>query len=187
VICTPGVHDALVDALIAQAVRYRPGDGLVPDTLMGPVVNAAQLGTNLDWIARGAAEGGTPVTPATEAEDQFLAPTVFTGIKPTHRIAQEEVFGPVLAVMSADDADHAIDIPFGLSAGVVTNDMRLANHFIDRIQAGIVKVNRPTSGVDPNMPFGGVKGSSTNTFREQGSAATDFYTWTKSVYLGMDN
>jgi aldehyde dehydrogenase (NAD+) len=168
VICTPGVHDALVDALIAQAVRYRPGDGLVPDTLMGPVVNAAQLGTNLDWIARGAAEGGTPVTPATE-----------------------EVFGPVLAVMSADDADHAIDIandiPFGLSAGVVTNDMRLANHFIDRIQAGIVKVNRPTSGVDPNMPFGGVKGSSTNTFREQGSAATDFYTWTKSVYLGMDN
>jgi aldehyde dehydrogenase (NAD+) len=65
--------------------------------------------------------------------------------------------------------------------------MRSANRFIDRIQAGIVKVNRPTSGVDPNVPFGGVKESSTNTYREQGSAATDFYTWTKSVYLGMDH
>ena len=75
---------------------------------------------------------------------------MFTDVKTSHRIAREEVFGPVVAVMHADDVDQAIDIandiPFGLSAGVVTNDMRLANRFIDRIQAGIVKVNRPTSG-----------------------------------------
>jgi acyl-CoA reductase-like NAD-dependent aldehyde dehydrogenase len=190
VICTPGIHDALVDALVAEAARYRPGDGLVPATVMGPVVSAAQLDTDLEWIATGAAEGGTAVTPAADPAGQFLAPTVFTDIKTSHRIAREEVFGPVLAVMHADDLDHAIDIandiPFGLSAGVVTNDMRAANRFIDRIQAGIVKVNRPTSGVDPNVPFGGVKESSTNTYREQGSSASDFYTWTKSVYLGMD-
>jgi aldehyde dehydrogenase (NAD+) len=115
---------------------------------------------------------------------------VFTDVLPTHRIAQEEVFGPVVSVMHADDVDHAIelanDIPFGLSAGVITNDMRQARRFVDSIQAGIVKVNRPTSGVDPSVPFGGVKESSTNTWREQGSAATDFYTWTKSSSLGLD-
>ncbi|HXT91299.1 MAG TPA: aldehyde dehydrogenase family protein [Trebonia sp.] len=191
VICTPGIHDALVDALVAEAARYRPGDGLAPATVMGPVISEAQLGTDLDWIALAAAEGGTAVTPPAEATGQFLSPTVFTDVKTSHRIAREEVFGPVVAVMHADDVDHAIDIandiPFGLSAGVVTNDMRAANRFIDRIQAGIVKVNRPTSGVDPNVPFGGVKESSTNTYREQGSGASDFYTWTKSVYLGMDH
>ncbi|HEY1821369.1 MAG TPA: aldehyde dehydrogenase family protein [Trebonia sp.] len=191
VICTPGIHDALVDALVAEAARYQPGNGLVPATIMGPVVSQAQLGTDLDWIAVGTDEGGTVVTPPVDVTGQFLSPTVFTDVKTSHRIAREEVFGPVVAVMHADDVDQAIDIandiPFGLSAGVVTNDMRLANRFIDRIQAGIVKVNRPTSGVDPNMPFGGVKESSTNTYREQGSGASDFYTWTKSVYLGMDN
>jgi alpha-ketoglutaric semialdehyde dehydrogenase len=190
VICTPGIHDALVDALVRQAERYQPGDGLAPGTLMGPVVSTAQLDTDLEWIATGTAEGGTVVTPPRAPDGQFLAPTVFTGIKPSHRIAREEVFGPVVAVMHADDIDHAIDIandiPFGLSAGVVTNDLRSAERFIDQIQAGIVKVNRPTSGVDPNVPFGGVKESSTNTYREQDSAASDFYTWTKSVYLGMD-
>jgi aldehyde dehydrogenase (NAD+) len=191
VIATPGIHDALVDALVAEAARYRPGDGLAAGTLMGPVVSAGQLKTDLEWIAAGTEDGGTAVTPPAEPDGQFLAPTVFTGITTSHRIAQNEVFGPVLSVMHADDLDHAIDvandIPFGLSAGIVTNDMRTANRFIDRIQAGIVKVNRPTSGVDPNVPFGGVKESSTNTFREQGSSASDFYTWTKSVYLGMDS
>jgi len=93
--------------------------------------------------------------------------------------------------MRAADLDAAIDfandIPFGLSAGIVTDDMRSARRFIDGVQAGIVKVNRPTSGVDPNVPFGGIKESSTSTYREQGIAAGDFYTWTKSVYLGLDD
>jgi aldehyde dehydrogenase (NAD+) len=190
VICTPGIHDALVDALVREAARYRPGDGLDPDTVMGPVVSTAQLQSDLDWISTGAQQGATLVTPPVEHDEQFLTPAVFTGVLPGHRIAQEEVFGPVLSVMRADDVDDAIavanDIPFGLSAGVVTNDLRMAGRFVDSIKAGIVKVNRPTSGVDPNVPFGGVKESSTNTYREQGSSASDFYTWTKSVYLGMD-
>jgi aldehyde dehydrogenase (NAD+) len=190
VICTPGSHDALVEALVTEAARYRPGDGVLPDTRMGPVVSPAQLRTDLDWIGIGTQEGATLVTPEVRHSEQFLTPAVFTGVKVDHRIAQEEVFGPVVSVMRADDVDHAIglanDIPFGLSAGVVTNDMRMARRFIDSVQAGIVKVNRPTSGVDPNVPFGGVKESSTNTYREQGSTATDFYTWTKSVYFGLD-
>jgi aldehyde dehydrogenase (NAD+) len=190
VICTPGIHDALVEALVAEAGNYRPGDGILPGTRMGPVVSPAQLRTDLEWITTGADQGAKLVTPEVEHSEQFLTPAVFTGVLPTHRIAQEEVFGPVVSVMHADDVDHAInlanDIPFGLSAGVITNDMRMARRFVDSVQAGIVKVNRPTSGVDPNVPFGGVKESSTNTYREQGSTATDFYTWTKSVYFGLD-
>jgi acyl-CoA reductase-like NAD-dependent aldehyde dehydrogenase len=190
VICTPGIHDALVEALVAEASRYQPGDGILPGTKMGPVVSDAQLRTDLEWITTGADDGAKLVTPDVEYSEQFLTPAVFTDVLTTHRIAQEEVFGPVVSVMRADDVDHAItlanDIPFGLSAGVVTNDMRMARRFVDSVQAGIVKVNRPTSGVDPNVPFGGVKESSTNTYREQGSTATDFYTWTKSVYFGLD-
>jgi alpha-ketoglutaric semialdehyde dehydrogenase len=190
VICTPSIYDAFVAALVTQAGRYRPGNGLELSTTMGPVVSEAQLDTDLKWIAIAAEEGATAVTPPAEHDGLFLAPTVFTGVETGHRIAQEEVFGPVVSVMHADDVDEAIDIandiPFGLSAGIVTNDMRMARRFIDRIHAGVVKVNRPTSGADPNVPFGGVKESSTNTYREQGGAASEFYTWTKSVYLGMD-
>jgi aldehyde dehydrogenase (NAD+) len=157
---------------------------------MGPVVSESQLQTDLDWICTATADGAALANGEPCADGQFLTPVVLTGVDSGHRIAQQEVFGPVIAVMAARGVDDAIDvandISFGLSAGVVTNDMRLANRFIERIQAGIVKVNRPTSGVDPNVPFGGVKESSTNTYREQGSSASDFYTWSKSVYLGMD-
>ncbi|MFF4600717.1 aldehyde dehydrogenase family protein [Amycolatopsis sp. NPDC001319] len=191
IICTPGIHDALVEELLRQAKNFQPGDGLEPGTAMGPVVSPAQLRTDLGWIDTATAEGATLASGTPQVEGQFLSASVLTGVEPQHRVAQEEVFGPVLAVMKADDVDAAIDvandIAFGLSAGVVTNDMRQAHRFIDRIQAGIVKVNRPTTGVDPNVPFGGVKESSTNTYREQGSTASDFYTWTKSVYLGMDH
>jgi aldehyde dehydrogenase (NAD+) len=189
IICTPGIHDRFVEALVAQAAQYRPGDGLAEGILMGPVVSEAQLGTDLDWLRIAVEEGAQAVTSA-ERSGLFLEPSVLVDVKPSARVAQEEIFGPVISVLSAADIDEAVaianDIPFGLSAGVVTNDMRMARHFVDNIQAGIVKVNRPTSGVDPNMPFGGVKESSTNTYREQGAAATDFYTWTKSVYVGLD-
>ncbi len=189
VICTPGIHDRFVEELVKQSQRYRPGDGLADEILMGPVVSDAQLATDLEWLETAAREGAQAVTDA-QVADRFLEPTVLVGVQPSSRVAQEEIFGPVVGVLAADDVDKAIaianDIPFGLSAGVVTNDMRLANRFVDTIQAGIVKVNRPTSGVDPNLPFGGVKESSTNTYREQGAAATDFYTWTKSVYFGLD-
>lgn len=188
VICTPGIHQAFLEAFVAAAREYRTGDGLDPSTRMGPVVSEEQLRKDLDWIAIARDEGATTSNEIRQVE-KFLDPVILSGVHPTHRVAQEEVFGPIVSVLAAEDMDHAIDvandIPFGLSAGVITNDMRHANHFIDRAQAGIVKINRTTSGVDPNVPFGGVKESSTNMYREQGSAAADFYTWSKSVYLGM--
>jgi acyl-CoA reductase-like NAD-dependent aldehyde dehydrogenase len=192
VICTPGIHDRFVAALVDQASHYRPGDGLDRAVMMGPVVSGSQMRTDLEYLRIAAEEGAQTAITGEQFGDagQFLDPTVLVGVKPSHRVAQEEIFGPVVSVLAADNPDHAVDIandiPFGLSAGIVTNDLREAHRFIARIQAGIVKVNRPTSGVDPNVPFGGVKESSTNTYREQGAAATDFYTWTKSVYLGFD-
>ena len=104
------------------------------------------------------------------------------------RIAQEEIFGPVIGIIRARDFDHAIEtannIGFGLSAGVVTNNLQRAFNFANRIDAGVVKINSPTTGLALQAPFGGFKHSSANTFKEQGQAAIEFYTRTKTVYVG---
>ncbi|GAA4730937.1 aldehyde dehydrogenase family protein [Phytohabitans rumicis] len=190
VICTPGIHDAFVDALLAEAARYQPGDGQSPGTLMGPVASAEQLAVDRSYLRIAADQGGQVLAGGAEPDGLRQSAAVVVDVKPDHRIATEEVFGPVIAVLRADDLDGAVAVanavPFGLAAGIVTNDLRAAHRFADTVQAGVVKVNRPTSGLDLNVPFGGVKGSSTNTFREQGSVATEFYTWTKSVYMGVD-
>ena len=118
-----------------------------------------------------------------------MEPTLFTDVKPTMRIAKEEIFGPVVSVLAANNFDHALelanDVEYGLSASIVTNNLEKAHVFVDRIQAGVVKVNRPTTGVMAQAPFGGMKKSSSMTFKEQGKAAIDFYTFTKTVYLGI--
>ena len=104
------------------------------------------------------------------------------------RIAQEEIFGPVISVIRARSLEDAIEkanaISFGLSAGVVTNDLQKAFAFANRIEAGVVKINEPTTGLALNAPFGGFKQSSANTFKEQGQAAMEFYTRTKTIYVG---
>ena len=106
------------------------------------------------------------------------------------RLAREEVFGPVVAVVDVADYEQGLslvnDSTYGLTAGVCTRDLGTAYDFAARAQVGVVKVNRPTTGLDLNVPFGGVRDSSSNTFREQGARAVDFYTWSKSVYVGHD-
>jgi aldehyde dehydrogenase (NAD+) len=95
----------------------------------------------------------------------------------------------VIGVLEVDSLDEAIELAndssYGLSGGIVTNDLRAALRFADEAEVGVVRVNRPTVGVDLNAPFGGVKQSSSATFREQGSVAVDFYTRLKTVYLGF--
>jgi alpha-ketoglutaric semialdehyde dehydrogenase len=186
-ICTEGIHDRLVEALIAEARRYAPRDGLQDGALMGPVVSQDQLEQDLRWIDV-AQRDHAVVRTGGQSREKFLDPVVLTDVLPDHKVAQEEVFGPVLSVLRASDFDHAVqmanDTRYGLSAGVVTNSLRDAHRFAEAIQAGVVKINRPTGGVDLNVPFGGVKESSTNTFREQGRAALDFFSWTKAVYVG---
>ena len=190
VIAPSSIVEEFVTALRAEMNRYRPGNGLDERVMMGPVVDVKQLEIDHRYVQVARDEGGEIVAGGDVFDGQFFSPTIVTRVRPEHTIAQEEVFGPVLAVLEVDDFDEAIDVanavPFGLTAGICTNDLTMAHRFVDRIQAGVVKVNRPTVGLELNVPFGGVKESSTGTFREQGAGATDFYTWSKSVYMGFD-
>lgn len=189
IICTSQVHDEFVEAFVREAERYRPTNGLLEDSRMGPVVSHDQLATNQLYVGLARDEGGVVVTTPDEQEGLYFSPVVVTQVSSQSRISQEEVFGPVAAVLQVEDLDAAIsvanDVPFGLSAGLVTNDLRSVHQFVNEIQAGVVKVNRPTGGVDLNVPFGGIKASSTNTYREQGAEATHFFSWSKSVYIGV--
>ncbi len=187
VICTSAAHDRFVEAMATEAEAWRPGDGQLPETKMGPVVDDSQLRTDLSYLEIAREEGAELVTGG-DCGGLFLCPAVFTGVTPGMRIAREEVFGPVISVLEVADLDEAIalanDSSYGLSGGIVTNDLRAAMRFADEAEVGVVKINRPTTGVDLNAPFGGMKQSSSGTFREQGSVAVDFYTRLKTVYLG---
>ncbi len=156
---------------------------------MGPAVSEEQLETDLDYVRIGSEDGAELLAGGGRAGDggHFLRPTVFDGVDVHSRLAQEEIFGPVVGIVRARDLDDAIfkanAVGYGLAAAVVTNDLRRAMTFVDRIEAGVVKVNEPTTGLALQAPFGGFKQSSANTFKEQGPAALDFYTRTKTVYV----
>jgi aldehyde dehydrogenase (NAD+) len=189
VIVEDGIADAFTEALAAAARSLKVGNGLESGVQMGPAVNADQLQTDLDYVAVGKGEGakllaGGDIAPGS---GHFVQPTVFADVEPGMRIAQEEIFGPVIGIIRARNLDDALEkangIGFGLSASVVTNDLRRAMLFSQRIDAGVVKVNEPTTGLALQAPFGGFKGSSANTFKEQGKAAIEFYTRTKTVYV----
>jgi len=113
---------------------------------------------------------------------------VFDHVQGSMRIAQEEIFGPVISILRVDTLEEGIAqanaIGFGLAAGVVTNDLKSAFAFANAVEAGVVKINEPTTGLALQAPFGGFKQSSANTFKEQGPAAIEFYTRTKTIYVG---
>ena len=190
VIVEEPIADAFVAALANAARKLVVGNGLEGGVQMGPAVNRAQLETDQEYMAIGQAEGAKLVAGGgIDASAGFYAqPTVFDYVEPTMRIAQEEIFGPVLSVIRAANLDDAIQkanaVSYGLSAGVVTNDLQKAFTFANRVEAGVVKINEPTTGLALNAPFGGFKQSSANTFKEMGQAAVDFYTRTKTIYVG---
>ena len=128
----------------------------------------------------------TQLTGSCYDKGYFIEPTIFGGVTPDMRIAQEEVFGPVLALMVAEDFDDAIRlanaVKFGLSASIVSNNLSRVHQFVNRIEAGLITVNLPTAGVEYQLPFGGTKDSSFG-MREQGHLALDFYTESRTVYL----
>ena len=170
-ICTPGIKSAFLDAFVEEARRYRPGDGLRDGVMMGPVISEEQASSNRSYVDMARAAGSTSITGGDDGQGLYQPPVIVTDVAADDRIAQEEVFGPVVAVIDATDLDEALAIanatPYGLSAGVVTNDLEAAHRFANEVQAGVVKINEPTSGVALNVPFGGVKESSTNTYRER--------------------
>ena len=189
VIVEEAVADQFAAALTDAARKLKVGNGLEGSTQMGPAVSQDQLETDLKYIKIGTQEGAKLLVGGDVAGTggYFVQPTVFDQVDPHMRIAQEEIFGPVIGIIRAKNVDDAIEkangIGFGLSAGIVTNDMHKAFTFAERIEAGVVKINEPTTGLGPHVPFGGFKHSSANTFKEQGQSAIDFYTRIKTVYL----
>jgi aldehyde dehydrogenase (NAD+) len=190
VIVEEPVADAFVSSLAKAARNLVVGNGLQPGVQMGPAVNRAQLEIDLKYMKLGQTEGAKLLAGGEidERAGYYAQATVFDYVEPTMRIAQEEIFGPVISVMRAKNLDDAIEkansVSFGLTAGVVTNDLQKAFAFANRAEAGVVKINEPTTGLALNAPFGGFKQSSANTFKEQGQAALDFYTRTKTIYVG---
>jgi acyl-CoA reductase-like NAD-dependent aldehyde dehydrogenase len=193
VIVERSVLAAFTEKLVALAKAWKVGPGLAPGVQMGPAVNEAELQGNLDAIARAQAEGaellwgGARLTDGDLAHGWFMQPAVLGQVRPSMQIAREEVFGPVVAVLAVDSFDEAITVAngvnYGLSASLVTRNYQRALQYADRIEAGVVKVNQISTGLALQAPFGGVKQSSTDTFREQGTAALDFYSRSKTVYL----
>jgi acyl-CoA reductase-like NAD-dependent aldehyde dehydrogenase len=190
VIVEDEIADAFAAALTAAARKLVIGNGLEAGVQMGPAINRAQLEIVGKYLALGKTEGAQVLAGGgiESRLGHFVQPTVFDHVEPGMRIAQEEIFGPVISVIRARDLEDAIAksnaIGFGLSAGVVTNDLQKAFEFANRAEAGVVKINEPTTGLALNAPFGGFKGSSANTFKEQGQAALEFYTRTKTIYVG---
>jgi aldehyde dehydrogenase (NAD+) len=185
------VHNEFINQVIAQAESIDVGPGLEGFD-MGPHVGAEELQGTLDYIEIGKEEGATletggkKLTGGRFSNGHFVQPTVFSDVTPEMRIAQEEIFGPVLSVIDVSDFETAIDVAngveYGLSASIVTQEHTEANRFVDEIEAGVAKINEKTTGLELHVPFGGFKRSSTETFREQGDAGLEFYTLSKTVY-----
>jgi len=129
--------------------------------------------------------GGSALTEGKLAKGYFVAPTIFDGVKPDMTLAQEEVFGPVLAVMRANDFEEAMKIangvPFGLTCSIYTSDANLVMRFTDRIEAGMVHINSPTVGGEAQLPFGGFKATGYGS-REMSDEGLNFFTQLKTVF-----
>ena len=190
-IVTAGIHDRFVDALRARLRNVKVGHALAEGTDIGPVINQRQLDKVREYIAIGKQEGAELCEGGEVLERPtrgfFLSPALFVDSRNDMRINREEVFGPFATVIRATDYDEALhlanDTDFGLSAGICTQSHRHATHFRLNARSGLVMVNLPTAGLDYHVPFGGTKGSSYGP-REQGSYAVDFYTTTKTAYIG---
>lgn len=192
IIVDASVHDAFVERMAKATAAIRVGHALDADTQMGPVATAAQLETDLAAIELGQQEGATLVTGGSRLEratpGYFLEPTLFVGGTSAMRLNQEEIFGPVACVIEASGLEEAIaianDVPYGLSAGIVTSSLSASERFQDGIRAGLVSVNASPAVSELHAPFGGV-GASSYGPREQGTRALDFYTTMSSHFVSF--
>ena len=175
-----------------RAKKLKVGNGLDETVQMGPAINEKQLETDLSTSrsARTKARSSfAAVTASIKGDYQhgwFMEPTVFTDVDPKMRIAQEEIFGPVVSIIPCDDLEDAIEIAngieYGLSSALYTKDVNKAFSAIRDLYAGITYINAPTIGAEVHLPFGGTKATG-NGHREGGIGAIDFYTEWKSVYV----
>ncbi|MFC7071956.1 aldehyde dehydrogenase family protein [Halovenus rubra] len=185
------VYDEFVEGIVERAEDIDVGHGL-DGADMGPQASEGELEGTLDYIDVGVTEGarlatgGEELAGGSHEDGYFVEPTVFTDVDHEMRIAQEEIFGPVLAVLKVSGYEEALevanDVDYGLSASIATQDLAEAKQFADDIESGIVKINEQTSGTELHVPFGGFKDSSSNTYRESGDEGLRFFTSTKTIY-----
>ncbi len=193
VIVEKSVAESFTQKMIEKAKAIVVGNGLKQGVTMGPAVNEQEFKGNFDYIDIAKNEGaklvfgGERLADGDLAHGYFMQPTILGSVKPEMRIAREEVFGPVIAIIEVENFDEAMTVAngvdVGLSASIVTRDIKKAMLYSERIQAGVVKINQISTGLALQAPFGGVKKSSTDSFKEQGAGAVDFYTRIKTVYL----
>jgi alpha-ketoglutaric semialdehyde dehydrogenase len=186
------VYREFLNQLVARAQALRVGDGLDPKTQMGPVVSQSQLDTVMKYVAIGKKEGarlmcgGQPLRDDAYAKGFFHQPTIFADVDPGMRIAQEEIFGPVVSVIPCRSFDEAVaisnNVQYGLSASIYTQDVNRAFTAMRDLYTGIFYVNAPTIGAEVHLPFGGTKATG-NGHREAGTAALDVFSEWKSVYV----
>ncbi|HYJ31839.1 MAG TPA: aldehyde dehydrogenase family protein [Candidatus Binatia bacterium] len=186
------VHDEMVRRLVERAGRLRLGDGLDAQSEVGPVINTAARDRIHEYVQIGIREGAKLAAGGSVAEEgalrqgAFYRPTIFDNVTPAMRIAREEIFGPVLSVLTVDSLEEAIrvlnDTPYGLSSSIYTRDVNRAMRAVRDIEAGITYVNGPTIGAEVQLPFGGVKETG-NGHREGGPTVIDAFTEWKSVYI----
>src|SRR6266404_924979 len=185
------IHDEFMAKLVDRAKKLKPGDPLDPKTRLGAIVSEQQMNTVLGYIETGKREGGKLVAGGNRvsvdgSKGYFLEPTIFDDVDNKMKIAQEEIFGPVLATIPFDDVEQVADLAnqniYGLAAAVWTNDVKKAHQLVRRLKAGTVWVNAYNL-YDVALPFGGYKQSGFG--RELGAVAMEHYTETKSVWLNL--
>lgn len=187
-----GVYDALRDRLTERIKALSLGDGLLPNTDVGPLINQGARDKVHEYVQVGISEGarlevgGKPATAGALAHGAFYEPTLFSNVTRDMRIATEEIFGPVLSMIRVDTLDEAIDINnsvvYGLSSAIFTQDVQNTFRAIRDLATGIVYINAGTTGAEIHLPFGGTRGTG-NGHREAGTAALDFFSEWKSVYV----
>jgi alpha-ketoglutaric semialdehyde dehydrogenase len=188
-IVTENVYDEFLDELTSATEAMKVGDPLDDGVLVGPVVNRSQYESILEAIETARGEGRVVLDGgATGSKDEgyYISPVIVADVDNKSKTAQEEIFGPVLAVIRARDFDHAVELAndtrYGLTAGIATRSLRYTYEFIARSEAGLANVNVPTAGLEFQVPFGGNKESGVGG-REQGPAALDFYSSWKTVAI----
>ncbi len=192
VVVQKGVYKNFVERFVARTRALKVGDGRESSVQVGPLINEAQRKTVESYVEIGKSEGakllcGGQALSGPEYDDGwFYAPTIFGDCDPHMRIAQEEIFGPVVSVIPCNNLEHAIeianDVKFGLSSSVYTRDVNKAFTAMREMETGIFYVNAPTIGAETHLPFGGTKQTG-NGHREAATAALDFYSEWKSIYV----
>ena len=188
-IVTSGIYGRFAEAMVERIKGLVVDDAVKSGTQIGPVVDQTQLDQDLSYVGIGKDEGAKLAVGGDRlnrgAPGFYMAPALFTDADNSMRIAREEIFGPVSAMIPARDYENALaianDTEFGLCAGICTTSLKHASHFKRNAEAGMTMVNLPTAGVDYHVPFGGRKGSSFGS-REQGRYAVEFYTTVKTAY-----